>query len=876
MLGVLVVLAVIVMVTHFVLQGDKDRLLNGHRRMAALEARTLAEMVTLQIGALNVWVDGLAKRQSNRLSPADLNPLVQGQPLLRSASLLDGEGRVTASSNPANVGLRVDVSSFYPFTEEDIDYFRIGGAWAGKDIGQGYPLSAGPTLGEQNPDGGFFLALREMPRSGTAPLRLLLAIDTNRIQQNFQDWLHVKGGEAEIHRFDGARLVGEWPSTVDGPTRTAALDSTLKLLALRDYGELVLRGKDGGTRFTAYHASADFPLFSTVTYAEGEILAEWGGGRTRIWLLVLSVVAVALLALVALYRRWEQSALLRQQQVDQLRLYAAVYTHSVEAITITDVNANIVAVNDAHVELTGFTPAEVVGKTPKVWSSGQHGPEFFQTMWTDLKVRKAWSGEIWNRRKDGEVIAERLNIFAVPNEEGQTAHYVAMSQNITEAKKRQNKLQKMAYFDLLTQLPNRILLHDRLRQALAVTRRTGLITTVVFIDLDGFKAVNDRYGHAAGDTLLIALAQRLRRCLRDSDTLARLGGDEFVAVLVNQDSSQECEQVLARLLAAASEPVELEGVEQRLTASMGVAVYPRDGDDTDILLRNADQAMYAAKQAGKNRYQFFNGDAISEQRHLSERRALFASALDNREFVLFYQPKINLRTKQVVGAEALVRWRSPTQGLLSPAAFLPDVEGHALISRLGDWVLAEAIAQMAVWSDAGLSLQVGVNISAHQLQTIGFAAKLASALQAQPSVNPQCLQLEILETSAFDDVQAVADVMRDCRSLGVTFALDDFGTGYSSLTYLKQLPAKWLKIDRSFVRDMLVDKDDLAIVHAVIGLAKAFRRQVVAEGVESKAHALELQLLGCDEAQGFGIAKPMPAGELAHWIACWQQAPDFQ
>lgn len=448
--------------------------------------------------------------------------------------------------------------------------------------------------------------------------------------------------------------------------------------------------------------------------------------------------------------------------------------------------------------------------------------------------------------------------------------------DITEAKNRQLNLQKIAYFDTLTQLPNRVLLNDRLGQALAVTRRTGLLTAVVFIDLDGFKAVNDRYGHATGDLLLTALAQRLKQCLRDADTLARLGGDEFVAVLVNLASTQECEQVLERLLVAASGPVDIEGVALRLTASMGVATYPRDGDDADILLRNSDQAMYTAKQAGKNRYQFFNGDALNEQRHLTERRALFAQALQNGELALFYQPKINLRTKQVVGAEALIRWNSPTEGLLQPADFLPDIEGHALISQLGDWVLSKAIAQMAAWSGVGLHLQIGVNISAHQLQSEGFATKLANLLKAHPTANPQCLQLEVLETSAVDNISAVAAVMLECQKLGVTFALDDFGTGYSSLTYLKQLPAILLKIDRSFVHDMLVNKDDLAIVNAVIGLAKAFDRQVVAEGVESGAHATTLQLLGCDEAQGYGIAKPMEAEALVLWIEHWKQTPHFQ
>lgn len=426
-LGVLGGVGMIVAITHAVLNGDKDRVLNGHRELAALETRTLTEMVSLQIGALNVLVDGLTSRVDGELSRGDLNLLVQRQPLLRSASLLDVAGGVLLSSNPANEGLWLDVSGFFPSTDAPIDYFRMGSAWVGKDIGRGRPAPKG-LPGEAHATGGhFFLALREIPRADRAPVRLLLAVDTGRMQQVFEDWLHLKGGRAAIHRFDGVRLFSDVPDAKNAWAQKPTQDGVLKMLAVRDYGELVLDAPDGDTRFVTYHASAEFPFFSVVTYSQSDLLKDWHHNRTRVWLLVLSVVAVALLALLALYRRWESAALLRRQQMQQLRLFAAVYTHSVEAITITDTNANIIAVNDAHARLTGYTPAEVVGGNPSLWGSDQHGVEFFRAMWTDLKVRKAWSGEIWNRRKNGQVGAERMNIFAVPNEHGQAIYYVAMS-----------------------------------------------------------------------------------------------------------------------------------------------------------------------------------------------------------------------------------------------------------------------------------------------------------------------------------------------------------------------------------------------------------------------------------------------------------------
>ena len=432
------------------------------------------------------------------------------------------------------------------------------------------------------------------------------------------------------------------------------------------------------------------------------------------------------------------------------------------------------------------------------------------------------------------------------------------------------QLEHMAHYDGLTQLPNRTLLTDRLQQALLHSQRRGLGLAVAYLDLDGFKPVNDSHGHAVGDQLLITLAQRMKQVLREGDTLARIGGDEFVALLVDLDQALECAPVLARLLQAAAAPVTVGAAELQVSASIGVTLYPNDGADADLLLRHADQAMYLAKQAGRNRYHFFDvarDAAVATQRESLARMQL---ALAQHEFVLHYQPRVDMKTGAVTGAEALIRWLHPEHGLLLPAAFLPIVDEHPFSIELGEWVLASALAQLATWQAAGLHIAVSVNVGALQLQQADFASRLQRQLAAQPDIEPARLTLEVLETHALQDIAHISTVMRECQALGVRFALDDFGTGYSSLTYLKRLPADQLKIDQSFVLHMTDDADDLAIVQGVIGLAGAFHRQVVAEGVETTAQGAQLLLLGCTQAQGHGIARPMAGADLPAWADAWQ------
>ena len=561
----------------------------------------------------------------------------------------------------------------------------------------------------------------------------------------------------------------------------------------------------------------------------------------------------------------------RKQAEERLQLAANVFDHAREGITITDAQGIIIDVNDAFSRITGYLREEALGQSPSILKSGRQDKAFYDAMWQALTAQGHWSGEIWNRRQNGEVYAEFLTISSVRDAAGAVQQYVGLFSDITERKAHQSQLEHIAHFDALTNLPNRVLLADRLQQAMAQAQRRQQQLAVAYLDLDGFKAINDHHGHETGDHVLITLATRMKEVLREGDTLARMGGDEFVAVLIDLEDTGACVPLLTRLLTAAALPVRWGELNLQVSASLGVTFYPQAQElGPDQLLRQADQAMYQAKMAGKNRYHLFDTAQASSMRDHHESLERIRVALGNHEFVLHYQPKVNMRSGQVIGAEALIRWQHPEKGLLAPAMFLPVIEDHALAVAVGEWVIDTALTQIERWHAQGLDLPVSVNIGARQLQQSDFVDRLHALLAAHPQVKPGHLELEVLETSALEDIAQVSQVIEDCARIGVTFALDDFGTGYSSLSYLKRLRVTLLKIDQSFVRDMLDDADDLAILQGVIGLAVAFRREVIAEGVETVAHGSALLHLGCELAQGYGIARPMPAEQMPAWASTWQ------
>ncbi len=560
----------------------------------------------------------------------------------------------------------------------------------------------------------------------------------------------------------------------------------------------------------------------------------------------------------------------------RLNLAASVFTHAREGITITDKNGRIIDVNRGFTLITGYERDEVIGQNPNILSSGRQPPEFYNTMWKTLFEKGHWTGEMWNRHKDGSIYAQIITISAIQDAKGAIQNYVGLFTDITSLKEQQQQLEHIAHYDVLTQLPNRTLLADRLNQAMFIIKRRGGYLAVLFIDLDQFKAINDSFGHDAGDDLLVEVSKRMRAALREEDTLSRIGGDEFVAVLTNLESLNDCEDVLQRLLKAASDPVHVQGHTLTVSASIGVTFYPEDQGDPDQLMRHADQAMYQAKQEGKNRYHYFDVSHDSMVKSQSRIQQEIAKAITENQLVLDYQPKVNIKKGHVIGAEALVRWQHPDHGLLMPEDFLPNIEGLPLSIELDKWVLKKALKQLNDWHEQGLSFNVSVNIGAYFIQHRDFMETLRDYVSQYPALPAFSLEIEILETSALEDVVNVSLLIRECRELGVNFALDDFGTGYSSLTYLRHLPAQMIKIDQTFIRDMLEDPDDRAIVDGILKLAQAFGREVIAEGVETEAHFEALLEMGCELVQGFAIAKPMSAEALPEWASEWEASPECQ
>ncbi len=549
---------------------------------------------------------------------------------------------------------------------------------------------------------------------------------------------------------------------------------------------------------------------------------------------------------------------------ESLRITASVFDNSQEAILITDANNTIIDVNPAFTHITGYHREEVLGRNPKLLSSNYHDKAFYAGMWKSLQQKKSWRGEIWNQRKSGEAYAELLSIAAICDDKGKAQRYVGVFSDISYLKEHEAELSRVAHYDALTGIPNRVLLADRMRQAIAKTAREKNLIAICYLDLDGFKAINDNLGHDAGDQVLIEVSKRIKNTIRGGDTVARLGGDEFV-VLLELEKGEECGVTLERLLTVIAEPIIVKDKPQMLSASIGVSLYPLDDEDSDTLLRHADQAMYVAKQSGKNRFHIYDTEMDLRARSHNELLKNIRYGLDNNQFELYFQPKINLSTKQLVGAEALIRWHHPERGLLPPIEFLRLIENTELDIEIGNWVIAAALNQLNRWHFLGLDIEISINISAYHLESPRFTEKLLQQLTRYSNIQPGKLQIEILETAALNDLSIVCGIIRECRQFGVGFALDDFGTGYSSLSYLSKLPVDVLKIDQSFVRDMLEDKGDRAIVQGIIALAQAFSRQTVAEGIETEEHYSTLHDMGCQIGQGYGIARPMPADELTNW-----------
>lgn len=553
----------------------------------------------------------------------------------------------------------------------------------------------------------------------------------------------------------------------------------------------------------------------------------------------------------------------RRKAEADLRLAAGVFANSRDAIFITDGHNRIVSVNQAFTEITGYTAVEVIGQDPKMLQSGRHDLDFYRNLWARLHETGHWQGEIWNRRKDGEIFSEWESVTAVKNERGEVANYIAIFTDITQIKEAQDYIQFLAHYDALTRLPNRVLLQDRLAQALAEAQRSGKTVAVLFLDVDRFKNINDSLGHSIGDALLVEMAQRLRATIREVDTVARHGGDEFVAVLRELRSADDALVIVRKLLAAIREPFQLDRHQLEVTSSIGISLYPEDGQDYETLLRNADAAMYAAKQSGRDAYSFFapgmNAGALERLTLENNLR----QALRQGEFELHYQPIVNIQSVHIIGFEALLRWRHPDLGLIPPVQFIPLAEETGLISPLGTWMLHTACRQIREWQDGGLpGLPIAVNISALQFRQQRLKETIAEAL-AEARIDGTHLVMELTESMVMENPEMAVEVLGELKRIGVRLSIDDFGTGYSSLAYLKRFPLDILKIDQSFVRDLANDPNDAAIVSAVVSMAHDLGLGVVAEGVETLDQLRFLRSKQCDEAQGFLFAHPLAAGKAA-------------
>ncbi|OYD24938.1 bifunctional diguanylate cyclase/phosphodiesterase [Oceanimonas baumannii] len=575
------------------------------------------------------------------------------------------------------------------------------------------------------------------------------------------------------------------------------------------------------------------------------------------------------------YRKEAELAL--KSANNQTRHFREALDHVSSFIYMKDSRFRYIYANRAALEQFGCNSTTLIGGQDEQFFSSEVAHALRES---DNRVLagESLSEEVEIMGKDGRRIVYmdvKTPIFDDP-EQQEIIGLIGIRTDITLLKNSEQQLRQLAHFDPLTKLHNRVLLSDRLNQAMSQARRHQQCLAVAYLDLDGFKAINDTHGHNAGDKLLMTVAARMKDVIREGDTLARVGGDEFVAILLDLKDTHHCKPQLSRLLQAAAKPVDMDGLELKVTASLGVTFYPQPEElEPDQLLRQADQAMYQAKLSGKNRYHLFDTEQDRDMRTHHESLEHIRHALHNGEFVLYYQPKVNMRTGQLVGAEALIRWQHPQQGLLTPAHFLPAIEEHPMAIEVGNWVIDAALQQIREWRNQGLELVVSVNLGARQLRQSDFVERLQQLLGHYPDINPAWLELEVLETSTLGDLAQISERLRRCRQLGLNISLDDFGTGYSSLTYLKQLPAGMVKVDQSFVRDILEDPEDLTILDGVISLARAFGRSVIAEGVETIQHGDMLLRIGCELAQGYGIAHPMPAADIPKWASAWKPAPHW-
>ena len=556
----------------------------------------------------------------------------------------------------------------------------------------------------------------------------------------------------------------------------------------------------------------------------------------------------------------------RVHSEEKLNLAAKVFESTMEGIVITNSAGDIVSTNPAFTNITGYSAAEALGKNPRIRQSGRHDRSFYQAMWASILKTGSWCGEIWNRRKSGETYPEWLSINTVKDEAGNTINYIAIFTDISQIKRSEGKLSHLAHHDPLTELPNRLLLDARLKHAIQRAHRESSSLAILFLDLDRFKTVNDGLGHPIGDVLLKSVAALLGACVRNEDTVARLGGDEFVIVLEGAGDAGHISEMAKKILFALNKPYDLDGQTVYVSASIGISTYPADGYDGTTLLKNADAAMYLAKEEGRNTFRFYSTELTRTAHDRLNLESELRRAIEKQEFLLHFQPQVDISSGAIIGAEALIRWEHPTFGIISPLRFIPLAEETGLILPLGEWVLNAACEQLSAWLESGLPpITLAVNLSARQFQHRDLVKQLRAVLDAT-GLPPRLLELEITEGAIMKQGQEAVATLQAVKDLGLKLAIDDFGTGYSSLAYLRRFPIDTLKIDQSFMRDIPGDTGAKQIAITIIAMAHNLHMQVLAEGVETAAQLAFLQRNGCNTYQGYLYSRPVTAESFASML----------
>ena len=546
---------------------------------------------------------------------------------------------------------------------------------------------------------------------------------------------------------------------------------------------------------------------------------------------------------------------------NSLQLLSKAFDSASEAFIVTNCKAEIINVNPAFTLMTGYAREEAIGKNPRILQSGRHPAEFYQEMWNIIHRDGMWQGEIWNRRKNGEIYPEWLTVRCIKDNHDEISHFISVFTDISVHKHMEKSLHHVTNFDALTGLPNRDALYEELKVAIARAEQKNTQLALIFFDLDRFKYVNETFGHKLGDELLQMVAQRISACLQPVDMICRLAGDEFIILLESVTSVEEIAEVVNKILADVALPFKIQGHDVHTTASLGICVYPEDGTDRTTLMKNADTALYRAVASGGNSYQFYMAEMnASALERLTLENAL-RYAITRNELRLYYQPQVNTHTRKIIGMEALVRWAHPELGLISPCVFIPIAEQNGLIVEIGDWVLRTACQQAQDWKVAGHALRVGVNMSPRQFQQGDIRRKILNVLH-ETGLDPHQLEVEITESMMMSDPEATIVLLKDLQKMGVLVAIDDFGTGHSSLSLLKNFPINTLKIDQSFVRDVAMNSDDAAIAATIISLAHRLGIKAIAEGVETLAQLEFMVTHDCHEIQGYLFSRPLPKEEF--------------